>query len=144
MARDVPFDPRLLARPRRCDLLTAVAISHGVFTSPGGGGLARTIDVGVSYGTFCVAAVLTYRLRHPWRLPYATALVLAFALLAFVVGRTFTDFGHLLSVLIGFAAYPFTRSRDVEGRSLLPLYRPWRRPVPAGSASTTGDSVFPV
>src|SRR5579862_6307645 len=31
-------------------LVTAVALSHGLFSSSGGTGLARTIDVGVSYG----------------------------------------------------------------------------------------------
>jgi hypothetical protein len=106
-------------------LATAVALSHGLFTSPGGPGLARTIDVGVSYGSFCVAAVLTYRLRMAWRIPYAAALVAIFALFAFGVGRTFTDFGHFTSVLIGLAAYPFTRAHSVAERARRPLYRPW-------------------
>jgi hypothetical protein len=107
-------------------LLTAVAISHGYLASAGGAGLARTIDVGVSYGAFCVAGVLVYRLRPAWRLAYAAALVLVFALFAFVLGRTFTDLGHFTSVLIGFAAYPFTRAHAVRARSHRPLYRPWR------------------
>jgi Rhomboid-like protein len=106
-------------------LLTAVALSHGLFTSTGGPGLARTIDVGVSYGSFCVAAVLTYRLPMPWRVLYAAVLVAIFALFAFVIGRTFTDFGHFTSVLIGLAAYPFTRAHSVVERAHLPLYRPW-------------------
>jgi hypothetical protein len=107
-------------------LLTAVAISHGSFTAPGEEGVAHTVDVGVSYGTFCVAGVLTYRLPPRWRLPYAAALVLVFALLAFVANRTFTDFGHFLSVLIGLAAYPFTRADSVAERARRPLFRPWR------------------
>jgi hypothetical protein len=49
-----------------------------------------------------------------------------FALFAFVLGRTFTDLGHFTSVLIGFAAYPFTRAHAVRARSHRPLYRPWR------------------
>jgi hypothetical protein len=107
-------------------LLTALAISHGYFTSSGEAGLAHTIDVGVSYGAFCIAGVLTYRLRVRWRLPYAAGLLLVFALFAFVVSRTFTDFGHFVSVLIGLAAYPFTRADAVAERARRPLYRPWR------------------
>ncbi len=106
-------------------LLTAVAISHDYFVSAGKAGLAHTIDVGISYGAFCVAGVLTYRWPKRWRLPYAGALVFVFALFAFVVSRTFTDFGHLISVFIGFAAYPFTRAESVAERARLPLYRPW-------------------
>jgi rhomboid family protein len=107
-------------------LLTAVAISHGFFSSPSMHGLARTIDVGISYGAFCVAGVLTYRLPKRWRLAYAGALVLAFSLLAFLVSRTFTDFGHFTSVFLGFASYPFTRAYTVAERARRPLYRPWR------------------
>jgi hypothetical protein len=107
-------------------LITAVALSHGFFTSTGGPGLARTIDVGVSYGAFCVAAVLTYRLPKQWRIPYAASLLAIFAILAFAIGRTFTDFGHFTSVLIGLTAYPFTRAHSVAARANRPLYRPWR------------------
>jgi hypothetical protein len=107
-------------------LVTAVAIDHGFFSSTGEPGIGRSIDVGVSYGAFCVAAVLTYRLPRSVRWPYATSLVLVFSLLAFVVGRTFTDFGHFVSVLIGFAAYPFVRAQSVVERLRRPLYRPWR------------------
>jgi rhomboid family protein len=123
-------------------LLTAVAISHGVFTSSGEEGLARTIDVGVSYGTFCVAAVLTYRLPKRWRLPYAAALLFTFSMLAFVLDKTFTDFGHFLSVLIGFAAYPFVSAHGVTARARRPLYRPWLPAAPP-PAPTEGDALRP-
>ena len=106
-------------------LATALAIRHGWFVSAGDKGIDRTIDVGVSYGTFCVAAVLVHRLPRPWQLPFAAAMLLVFCLFAFVVGKTFTDFGHLVSVLIGFAVYPLLRSRSVEERARIPLYRPW-------------------
>jgi hypothetical protein len=107
-------------------LLTAVALSHGLYSSSGEEGIAHTIDVGVSYGAFCIAAVLTYRLPKPWRWPYAAALLVLFSIFAFVVGRTFTDFGHFLSILIGFAAYPFVRAESVVARAQRPLYRPWQ------------------
>jgi hypothetical protein len=110
-------------------LLTAVAISHGFFSAPGHTGIARTIDVGVSYGTFCVAGVLTYRLPRLLGSLYVAALLLIFGLFAFVVGRTFTDCGHFLSVLIGLSAYPFVRAEGVVERARSPLYRPWLPPV---------------
>jgi hypothetical protein len=106
-------------------LLTAGALNRGWFTSPGHG-VERTIDVGVSYGAFCVAAILTYRLPRRFRVPYAVALLLAFGLILLVDG-TFTDLGHVLSVLIGFACYPFVRAPSVAARAVsCPLYRPWR------------------
>jgi hypothetical protein len=107
-------------------LVTAVAIGHGYFVSAGEPGLSRTIDVGVSYGSLCIAGVLTYRLPRRWRVAYAAALVSALAVLAFVLDPTFTEFGHFVSVLIGLAAYPFTRARSVAERARRPLYRPWR------------------
>jgi hypothetical protein len=106
-------------------LATAVALDHGYFTSAGDKGIDRTIDVGVSYGTFCVAAVLAHRLPRRLQLPFAAALLLVFGLLAFVFGNTFTDFGHFVSVLIGFAIYPLVRGRHVAERARIPLYRPW-------------------
>jgi hypothetical protein len=123
-------------------LLTAVAISHGVFSASGEEGLGRTIDVGVSYGAFCVAGVLAYRLPKRLRPPYAAALLLVFALLAFVVGRTFTDFGHFLSVLIGLASYPFTRAHSVVERARQPLYRPWLPAAAPAQAHAPADRSF--
>ena len=109
-------------------LLTAAAISHGFFTSSGNAGIDRAVDVGVSYGTVCVAAVLIHRLPRRSRLPAATALLVAFGLLAFVIGKTFTDFGHFSALLIGFAIYPLVHvhSTAVAERARIPLYRPWR------------------
>lgn len=110
-------------------LITAVAISHGVFSSSTHEGLAEAIDVGVSYGVVCIASVLTYRLPRRARLPYAAALVGFFSLLAFVVSPGFTELGHVASVLIGLAAYPFVRAASVAERARRPLYRPWRAPA---------------
>ena len=66
------------------------------------------IDVGVSYGFAALAAVFTYRLvgrvRYAWG-----GVLLSVVVLAAAVGRTFTDFGHLVAVLIGFAMWPLTR-----------------------------------
>jgi len=110
-------------------LITAVAISHGFFTSSAATGINRAIDVGVSYGTVCVAAVLIHRLPRRSRLPAAAALLVAFGLLAFVISKTFTDFGHFSALLIGFAIYPLVHlhSSAVAERARIPLYRPWRQ-----------------
>ena len=106
-------------------LVTAVAISDGYLGSAGDQGVTRSIDVGVSYGTLCLAAVLVYRLPRHWRLPLAGALLFVCALFAFVIGRTFTDFGHFVSVVIGLAIYPIVRSASVAQRARIPMYRPW-------------------
>jgi len=66
------------------------------------------IDVGVSYGFAAVAAVFTYRLTGRARYAWGGVL-LSVVVLAAVVGRTFTDFGHLVAVLLGFAMWPLTR-----------------------------------
>ncbi|MEU8589008.1 rhomboid-like protein [Streptomyces sp. NPDC048664] len=70
----------------------------------------NTLDVGVSYALAGVIAVLTYRIAAPWRYAY-----LAFVLLAYTLplasAPTFTDFGHVISVLIGLACYPLTLGR---------------------------------
>ncbi|WP_237540449.1 MULTISPECIES: rhomboid-like protein [unclassified Streptomyces] len=70
---------------------------------------ANTLDVGVSYALAGIAGVLTYRVPRPWHLPYLAA-VLIFYGVPLITGRTFTDLGHLASVLIGLACYPLTRA----------------------------------
>lgn len=64
-----------------------------------------TLDVGVSYALAGVAGVLTYRIRRPWRYPYAAA-VLVFFGVPLLAGRTFTDLGHFTAVLIGLGCRP--------------------------------------
>ena len=76
-------------------------------------------DVGPSYGFLAVAGALTYLLAPRLRLPYVGVLTVGVvAVVAF--SHTFTDFGHLLSLLIGLACY-----RIVRGRSESPI--DWRR-----------------
>ncbi|KPI11676.1 hypothetical protein OK074_9010 [Actinobacteria bacterium OK074] len=69
---------------------------------------ANTLDIGVSYALAGVIGVLSYRIARPWRWPYL-GVVLAVYGAPTVVGRTFTDFGHFVSVLIGLACYPLVR-----------------------------------
>ena len=85
--------------------------------------LEGVVDVGVSYGFAAVAAVFSYRLAPPGRWYWAGGL-LALAVGAAVVGRTFTDFGHLAAVIIGFSMYPISRSVGVRSRRTGPVWRP--------------------
>ncbi len=78
----------------------------------------NTLDVGVSYALAGVAAVLTYRLRAPWRYVWAAGLLVFFAA-PMTVTPTFTDLGHFIAVLLGLAAYPMTKGRrDPKGTAL--------------------------
>jgi len=85
--------------------------------------LQDVVDVGVSYGFAALAAVFTYRLPAPGRWLWAGGLIAAAAGAA-LIGGTFTDFGHLAAVMIGFAMYPITRSVEVQQRSHGPIWRP--------------------
>lgn len=65
-------------------------------------------DIGASYGLAAVVAVLVYRF------PFAPRLVFAMILLG-VAGVTvafdhdFTNWGHLIALMVGFACYPIVR-----------------------------------
>ncbi|MET7287774.1 rhomboid-like protein [Streptomyces sp. NPDC005573] len=69
-----------------------------------------TLDIGVSYALAGVMGVLTYRIAVPWRYPYLAVLAAVYAI-PLVTGRTFTDFGHALSVAIGLACAPLAGGR---------------------------------
>ena len=94
-----------------------LAIRHGYAAKH----LENAIDVGVSYGFVSVAAVFSYRLPRRWRWPWAVALVVV-TITALLVGRTFTDAGHFLAVVIGFACYPLTRSAPIRSRAAGPIW----------------------
>jgi hypothetical protein len=85
--------------------------------------LRDVIDVGSSYGFWCVAALFTYRLPRRWRWLWAGS-ILAGAV-AFVAWRTsFSDYGHLIAMLIGLALYPVTRAPSVQIHTSWPIWRP--------------------
>lgn len=71
--------------------------------------MAHVVDIGVSYGLAASAGVLAYRLARPWRLPYLAGAV-AFFLVPLAADRTYTDLGHAVSLAVGLACYPLTRS----------------------------------
>lgn len=98
--------------------LLDLAIGHGRADPT----LRDAIDVGVSYFMAAVIAVLAYRLLPPWRWVYALV-ALATVITPFAVGAPdFTDAGHLIAMLIGFAMYPITR-----GRPRVQITRAWFR-----------------
>ncbi|MDH6109033.1 hypothetical protein P3T36_006044 [Kitasatospora sp. MAP12-15] len=97
-------------------LLTAIWIEYQVAHGHLAPSIARTVDVGVSYGTWCVAALLCYRLALRWRLLGFAALA-AWFISQYVESHTFTDLGHCLAVAIGTLLYPLSRSRSVRART---------------------------
>ncbi|GGS07719.1 hypothetical protein GCM10010269_53370 [Streptomyces humidus] len=93
----------------------ATLISEGALAVAVEDGLAprsavTTLDVGVSYALAGVAAVLVYRIGSPWRYGYLVALLVFYGV-PLMAAPTFTDFGHLASVLIGLGCYPLVRGR---------------------------------
>ena len=91
----------------------------------------RTIDVGVSYGAYCCAALLAYRLRLPYRIS-VWALLLAYllyqaSLTDFDASIDYTSLGHLVAFGIGILCYPLTRSPRARARRS----DPWIRIPPA-------------
>jgi hypothetical protein len=67
-------------------------------------------DVGPSYALLAVAAFLAFLLERRLRVAYAAALV-GSAVVLVIASASFTDFGHLLAILCGFACYPLARGR---------------------------------
>jgi uncharacterized membrane protein YgdD (TMEM256/DUF423 family) len=91
--------------------ITLTGIWVAIRTGAASDRLARTVDVGVSYGFFAVLAVMVYRLPFALRPPAATALLVYLGALLFV-GGDFTDGGHLAASCIGLGLYPLARSRS--------------------------------
>lgn len=123
-------------------LLTAIWIEYQVHHGHLNHSIARTVDVGVSYGTWCVAALLCYRLALRWRL-LGFALLAAWFISQYLESHTFTDLGHCLAVAIGVLLYPLSRARGVRSRRddrwiLVPV----RPRVDSAGSSTTARSTL--
>ena len=91
-------------------LLTAAGLWVAIQLNAVDESVSRSADVGVSYGFLAVAAVLVYRLPRRLRLAYV-ALLGGYLVIALFARGTFTDAGHLVAVLIGFACYPLALGR---------------------------------
>ncbi|MEW1749378.1 rhomboid-like protein [Streptomyces angustmyceticus] len=74
--------------------------------------MTHVVDIGVSYGLAAAAGVLTYRLRPPWRYGYLCGVLVFFAV-PLLTGASFTDFGHAIALVMGFAAWPLTPAAAV-------------------------------
>lgn len=99
----------------------ATLISEGALLKAIRDGIAphsavNTLDIGVSYALAGVIAVLTYRIPAPWRYGYLPAVLIIFSL-PLIEGRTFTDLGHFVSMLIGLACYPLVPGRGTARKS---------------------------
>jgi hypothetical protein len=83
-------------------------------------------DVGPSYGFFAVAALMTAFVERRLRTFYVAGLVILLVV-TLAVSQSFTDVGHLLALLIGFACLPLTRGTQSPcspvGERLLKLAR---------------------
>jgi hypothetical protein len=91
-----------------------LATTIGIWLQARGGSAGRDIltpvDVGISYGLVAAAAVLTYRFRRPVAWTLAVLLVLNYGA-GVVRSGTFTDWGHLCALAIGFAIGPLVRRK---------------------------------
>jgi hypothetical protein len=77
-------------------------------------------DVGVSYGFFAVAGAATCLVARPLRIPWLGGLLLYAAGDMLTTSITFTDFGHLFSVLLGVACMGFVRRAAFAGAQISP------------------------
>ena len=75
LARPGPLAARVRRRARRRDAGHRVGNRLRHPRGLAGPGLATVSDVGVSYGFFAVAAVLTYQIPRPWRWVWAGTLI---------------------------------------------------------------------
>lgn len=105
--------------------------------------LSHTIDVGVSYGTYCCAALLAYRLRLPYRLLawglFGGWLFYHAATVDFDATVDFTALGHLLAFSIGLLLYPLTRSKMARNRR----DTPWIMVRPINVIAVTPPAAVP-
>ena len=108
-------------------LIVAAWLQIAVHRGLVGPSISHTIDVGVSYGAYCVAfavapAILVRWRRIVWVGGFALELVLAL-----VVDHTFTDLGHACAALLGVALWPLlTRDPSVRARA---AQRWWNQPL---------------
>lgn len=94
-------------------LLTAAGLWAALHSDLVESSVVNARDVGASYGFAAVAAVLAYRLSGRRRLLYVAALF-AVAGTSLALDHNFTDWGHLIAVMIGLACYPLARPRREE------------------------------
>jgi len=82
-------------------LFVSVLISSGITHGQLARSVARTSDVGVSYGLACVAAFIASQVPHRWRLLYL-AVVLTYFVGPLLLSPNFTYVGHVTALALGF------------------------------------------
>jgi hypothetical protein len=90
--------------------LWVMLLAHAV-----GSSVVDAQDVGVSYGFFALASAATCLVARPLQIPWLGGLLLYAAGDMLTTSLTFTDFGHLFSVLLGVACMPFVRRSAFAG-----------------------------
>lgn len=81
-------------------LLVALGLVVGVTAGWVSASVERAEDIGVSYGAMALIGVLMAVLPKQWRLPWAQSW-LAIGILGILLGKTFTNVGHLTALAIG-------------------------------------------
>ena len=89
-------------------LLTALGLWVALQYDLVGSTVVNETDVGASYGFAAVAAALAYRVRGRRQKLYVAGLV-AYVGVSLAVDHSFTNWGHLAALAIGFASYPIVR-----------------------------------
>jgi len=119
-----------------------LATTVGIWLQVRGGGanaaVAYSVDVGVSYGAYAAAGVLTYRLPRPAAVAWASVWAATAAYYVSAHG-TFTDWGHATALAIGFAlgtlvrpvvhGFDLARSASTEERRGRRRPSSWRPPA---------------
>lgn len=110
-------------------------LAHGIITDDLD--VQGMIDVGVSYGSLCLAGLMVYRITSwRWRIGAMIALPILVQLTMPFFGL-YSTLGHLRAVLLGYLLYPVTRIPSIRHRAATWTWRFH----PAGRAGPGGEEV---
>jgi len=91
-------------------LVVAAGLAIAIHINLIGTSVSRSIDVGYSYGAWCSAAFLVYRLPFARRL-WAVGVLSAILIASIIGSGHYSTWGHLVAALIGWALYPLRPDR---------------------------------
>lgn len=95
-------------------LLTEVPVGVGISLGWLPASAAHRIDAGISYGVYCPAGLVIGMLVPSWR-RFVLAGTLASVLVPLGLDPGVTSTGHLFSLLVGVAGWPWLRRRQLYG-----------------------------
>jgi hypothetical protein len=104
-------------------LVTAAGLSWLIHHHQAPRRLTNVVDVGSSYGFWCVAALFTYRLPGRWRWAWAATLIGGASVLV-AVHQRFADYGHLVAILVGLALVGMSYAPGPRQRRAWPIWKP--------------------